>query len=73
MKLHVHEDGSVSVRVTPIENGYVIKPGGKQPALWVPTAAAAGRAVSSAIHEAWSSRVDTDRAGDENGPPEETA
>jgi hypothetical protein len=52
VKLHIHEDGSVSPRITPIENGYLVKPGGGQAPAFFPTLEEVAEAVADAIEEA---------------------
>jgi len=44
-----YEDGSVQVRVTPISNGYLVKPGGGQAPVYYPTHQEAAADVTRAL------------------------
>lgn len=48
-----YEDGSVQVRVTPISNGYLVKPGGGQQPVYYPSYQEAAADVTRALIEAF--------------------
>jgi hypothetical protein len=62
MKLKPHEDGSVSVRITPIDNGFLVKPGGGQAPVFYPTVGAAVDAAADAMHDALEPEEPTDHS-----------